>query len=378
MAEGQNVNNNQAAPVKGASRVQPVPEQDFSEYLGIMIVVEQRAGVAKKVSWQLLGEAKRMADKIGAPVYALVMGHNVQHLAQEAISRGADKVYLSDAPVLEQYRTRPYSRVSLQVIRTFKPEIVLMGATYTGRDLAGAIATHLPTGLTADCTQLDVDDNRLLQASRPAFSEKMLATILCKQYKPQMATARPGVFLELPVDPTRKGEIIHVESPMHEEDVVTEVLDFLAQTDRINLEEHEVIVAGGKGLGSADGFKLLQELADALGGVVGASRAVVDLHCIEHDHQVGQTGSTVRAKLYFAIGISGAVQHLVGMQNSDVIVAINRDPDAPIFKVAHFGIVGDYNEILPMITKAVQEKRAMPFTSNLAAANESVAATIQS
>ncbi len=377
VAEEQNVNQKAAEP-KGASRVQPVPEQDFSDYLGIMVVVEQRAGVAKKVSWQLLGEAKRMATKINAPVYALVMGHNVRHLAEEAIRRGADKVYMSDSPVLEKYRTRPYSRVSLDVIRTFKPEIVLMGATYTGRDLAGAIATHLPTGLTADCTQLDVDENRLLQASRPAFSEKMLATILCKQYKPQMATARPGVFLELPADASRSGEIIDVPSPMREEEVVTEVLDFLEQTDRINLEDHEIIVAGGKGLGSPDGFKLLQELADALGGVVGASRAVVDLKWIDHDHQVGQTGSTVRSKLYFAIGISGAVQHVVGMQNSDVIVAINRDPDAPIFKVAHYGIVGDLYEIVPAIIKAVKEKRALPFATNSSAANASVAASIQS
>ena len=377
MAEEQNVSKEQA-PVKGAGKVQPVPEQDFSDYLGIMVVVEQRAGVAKKVSWQLVGEARRMAAKINAPVYALVMGHNVRHLAEEAIRRGADKVYLCDAPVLEQYRTRPYSRASLQVIRTFKPEIVLVGATYTGRDLAGAIATHLPTGLTADCTQLDVDENRLLQASRPAFSEKMLATILCKQYKPQMATARPGVFLELPSDKTRTGEIINVDSPMHEDEVVTEVLDFLEQNDRINLEEHEVIVAGGKGLGGQEGFKLLQELADALGGVVGASRAVVDLKWIDHDHQVGQTGSTVRAKLYFAIGISGAVQHVVGMQNCDVIVAINRDPDAPIFKVAHYGIVGDLYEVVPAIIKAVKERRALPFAPGADTAKESVAASIQS
>ncbi len=377
VADEQNVNQKAAEP-RGASKVQPVPEQDFSDYLGLMVVVEQRAGVAKKVSWQLLGEATRMAAKINAPVYALVMGHNVRHLAEEAIRRGADKVYLADSPVLEKYRTRPYSRVSLQVIRTFKPEIVLVGATYTGRDLAGAIATHLPTGLTADCTQLDVDENRLLQASRPAFSEKMLATILCKQYKPQMATARPGVFLELPSDPSRTGEIVEVESPMHENEVVTEVLDFLEQTDRINLEDHEIIVAGGKGLGNPEGFKLLQELADALGGVVGASRAVVDLKWIDHDHQVGQTGSTVRAKLYFAIGISGAVQHVVGMQNSDVIVAINTDPEAPIFKVAHYGIVGDLYEILPAIIKAVKEKRALPFAANSSAANASVAASIQS
>jgi electron transfer flavoprotein alpha subunit len=336
---------------------------DWSAYRGVMIVVEQRAGVAKKVSWQLIGEATRLAKKLDTEVLALVIGANVGHLAGEAIARGADKVYVCDSPELAQYRTRPYSRVCLHVIETVKPEIVLMGATYTGRDLAGAVATHLPTGLTADSTQLDVDENRLLLASRPAFSEKMLATILCKQYKPQMATARAGVFMALTPDPSRKGEIIPVPPQMPESEIATQVLDFLEQTDRVNLEDAEVIVAGGRGLGGPGPFALLQEMADALGGVVGASRVAVEAGWISHDHQVGQTGTTVRPKLYFAIGISGAVQHLVGMQNSDVIVAINRDPEAPIFKVAHYGIVGDLFQIVPAITKAVRERKGAALQS---------------
>ncbi len=334
-----------------------VHEKDWSDHKGILIVVEQRGGIAKKVSWQLLGEGRRLADKLQTHLSALVIGSNVSGLAKEAIYRGADNVYLCDSVELENYRTRPYSKVCLAVIREYKPEIVLLGATYTGRDLAGAIATHLPTGLTADCTQLDVDENRLLLASRPAFSEKMLATILCKQYKPQMATARSGVFLALPLDPTRQGDIITIPSQMTEGEIVTQVLDFLEQTDHVSLEDQEIIVAGGRGLGGPEGFVMLQEFADALGGVVGASRAAVDAGWIGHDHQVGQTGSTVRSKLYFAIGISGAVQHVVGMQNADMIVAVNRDPQAPIFKVAHLGIVGDLFTLVPALTEAIRAQK---------------------
>ncbi|KPV42350.1 electron transfer flavoprotein subunit alpha [Alicyclobacillus ferrooxydans] len=336
--------------------LQPEGDVDWSMYRGIMVVVEQRSGVAKPVSWQLLGEARRLADKLDAPLMALVMGQDVSHIAQQAIGYGADIVYHADAPELKDYRTRPYSRVCLKVIKTYRPEIVLMGATYTGRDLAGAIATHLPTGLTADSTQLDVDDERLLLASRPAFSEKMLATILCKQFKPQMATVRAGVFQALPYDEKRTGKIIAVHQDMHENDIVTKVLEFVQDDNRVNLEDAQVIVAGGRGLGGPDGFKLLHELANVLGGTVAASRAATDLGWIDHAYQVGQTGTTVRPKLYFAIGISGAVQHVVGMQNSDYIVAINKDPNAPIFQIANYGIVGDLFEIVPLLTKAFQER----------------------
>jgi electron transfer flavoprotein alpha subunit len=353
--------------------LQPEGDVDWSKYRGVMVIVEQRAGVAKPVSWQLLGEARRLADKLEAPLMALVMGSGIAHLAQEAVYYGADKVYVCDSPELLNYRTRPYSRVCLHVIREYKPEIVLFGATYTGRDLAGAIATHLPTGLTADSTQLDVDEDRLLLASRPAFSEKMLATILCKQFKPQMATARAGVFEALPRDETRTGEIVHIPPQVRPEDIATEVLEFLETRDRVNLEDADVIVAGGRGLGGPAGFKLLKELADALGGVVGASRAAVDLGWISHDHQVGQTGTTVRPKLYFAIGISGAVQHVVGMQNSTYIVAINKDPNAPIFKIANFGIVGDLYQIVPAITSAVRARKSRPPTTLEASVSETTA-----
>ncbi len=337
--------------------LQPEGDVDWSQYRGILVVVEQRDGVAKKVSWQLLGEARRMADKLQAPLMALVLGHQVGHLVKEAFAYGADQVFLSDAPILQDYRTRSYSRVCLQVIREYKPEIVLIGATYTGRDLAGAIATHVPTGLTADCTQLDVDENRLLNATRPAFSEKMVATILCKQFKPQMATARPGVFAALPRDDARSGQVIEIPPQIEESEIGTRVLEFIQERQGINLEDAEVIVAGGRGVGSPEGFRLLQELADVLGGVVGATRPVVEAGWIGHEHQVGQTGSTVRPKLYIAAGISGAVQHVVGMQHSDYIVAINKDPEAPIFSGAHYGIVGDLFEVIPALITAAKARK---------------------
>jgi electron transfer flavoprotein alpha subunit len=332
---------------------------DWSAYRGIMVVVEHRRGAPKKVSWQLLGEGRKLADKLDAPLLALVIGHDVEHLAHEAISYGADKVYVHEAPELLDYRTRPYSRLCLRVIHEVKPEIVLYGATATGRDLAGAIATHLPTGLTADCTELDVEPHpsRLLMASRPAFSEKMMATILCKQYRPQMATARAGVFQALPRDMERTGEIVRVEEALDESEIAAKVVDFIEESSNVNLEEAEIIVAGGRGLGGPEAFTLLKELADALGGEVGATRAAVDAGWIGHERQIGQTGHTVRPKLYFAIGISGAVQHTVGMQSSDVIVSINKDPQAPIFQISHYAIAGDLFQVVPAITKEIKARR---------------------
>lgn len=342
-------------------REMEAPAPDWSAYRGVLIFVEQRGGAAKSVSWQLLGEGRKLADKLEAPLYAVVMGSGVDDLAQEAIYYGADTAYVCNDPVLRDYRTRPYSRVMLRLIDNVKPEIVLFGATATGRDLAGAIATHLPTGLTADTTELDVEPppSRLLLASRPAFSEKMMATILCKQYRPQMATARAGVFQALPRDASRTGDIVRIDCPMKEEEIAAQVLTFLEEPARINLEEAEIIVAGGRGLGGPEAFAMLKALADALGGVVGASRAAVDAGWIGHEHQVGQTGQTVRPKLYFAIGISGAVQHTVGMSNAETIIAINKDENAPIFQIAHYGIVGDLFAIVPAITEAVKARRGI-------------------
>ncbi len=336
-------------------------EQDWSAYRGVMIVIEHRRGEAKKVSWQLLGEGRKLADKLETSLLALVIGHDVEHLAAESIRYGADRVYLCQAPELLDYRTRPYSRVCLSAIHEIKPEIVLYGATATGRDLAGAIATHLPTGLTADCTELDVEPHpsRLLMASRPAFSEKMMATILCKQYRPQMATARAGVFQALAPDPERTGEVVHLEVRENYSNTAAQVIAFLEEKSSINLEEADIIVAGGRGLGGPEGFGLLRELAEVLGGEVGATRAAVDAGWITHEHQIGQTGHTVRPKLYIAAGISGAVQHTVGMQGSDVIIAVNKDSQAPIFQIAHYALAGDLFQIIPALTREFTKRRGV-------------------
>lgn len=338
----------------------PEQEYDWSAYRGVLIFVEQRDGAAKPVSWQLLGQGRRLADKLHTHLMAVIIGSDIEHLAKDAVAYGADRVYVCEASELHHYRTRPYSRVMMQLIGEAKPEIVLFGATATGRDLAGAIATHLPTGLTADTTELDVepDPSRLLLASRPAFSEKMMATILCKQYRPQMATARAGVFEALPRDNQRSGEVIRLENHMEEDDIAAKVLDFVQDQANVNLEEAEIIVAGGRGLGGPEAFRLLEELATAMGGVVGASRAAVDAGWIGHEHQVGQTGYTVRPKLYFAIGISGAVQHTVGMANAEFVIAINKDKEAPIFQFAHYGIVGDLFQIVPALTEEMKRRKA--------------------
>lgn len=336
-------------------------EQDWSAYRGVMIVIEHRRGAAKKVSWQLLGEGRKLADKLETSLLALIIGHDVEHLAAESIRYGADRVYLCQAPELLDYRTRPYSRVCLSAIHEIKPEIVLYGATATGRDLAGAIATHLPTGLTADCTELDVEPHpsRLLMASRPAFSEKMMATILCKQYRPQMATARAGVFQALAPDPERTGEVVHLEVREDYSNTAAQVIAFLEEKSSVNLEEADIIVAGGRGLGGPEGFGLLRQLAEVLGGEVGATRAAVDAGWITHEHQIGQTGHTVRPKLYIAAGISGAVQHTVGMQGSDVIIAVNKDPQAPIFQIAHYAMAGDLFQIIPALTREFAKRRGV-------------------
>lgn len=333
-------------------------EMNEAPYRGVLVVIEHRQGVVKPVSWQLLGQGRRIADKLQVPLMALLMGYGIRPLAQHAIGYGADRVFVCDTPELDMYRSRPYSQVCLHVIRTYRPEIVFIGATYTGRDLAGAIATRLPTGLTADCTQLDVDEHGLLLASRPTFSEKMLATILCKSYRPQMATARPGVFQALPFDEARTGTITEVKLPASSLQTLVEVLEFIQSPDQVHLEEADVIVAGGRGVGGKEGFALLGELAHELGGVVGASRAAVDLGWISHDHQVGQTGATVRPKLYIAVGISGAVQHLVGMDQSRCIVSINKDPQAPIHNIADFAITGDLFQVVPALIEAVRARKA--------------------
>jgi len=327
---------------------------NFEDYRGIWVFIEEKDGAVAPVSLELLGAGKLLADKRKAELAGVLIGENVKELATTAFEYGADKVYVYDDPIYRFYRTETYMKAMLACVEKYKPEILLYGATSTGKDLASAVATDLPTGLTADTTQLDVEeDTGLLLASRPAFGGNIMATILCKKYRPQMATVRPKVMKALPRSKGATGELIEESIPITEADIRTKVLEIVrTTTQHIRIDEADVIVAGGKGLGGPAGFQVIHQLAETLGAAVGASRDVVEAGWIPHHHQVGQTGVTVTPKIYFAIGISGAIQHLVGMQNSGLIIAINKDPAAPIFQSSHYGIVGDALTIVPMLTEA--------------------------
>ena len=330
----------------------------LSQYSGVWIFVEQSDGEAHPVSWELLGKGRELADTLGCELAAVVLGEGIDDVARQAGHYGADKAYVIDDPVLAKYRTHPYAEGCLKLVREYRPEIMLIGATTLGRDLSGAIATDLHTGLTADCTGLEIDElTRLLRQTRPAFGGNIMATIQCKEHRPQMATVRPRVMEALAPDESREVEIVRETLDVNEDEIGVTIEEFRpdADLDKPNLQYAEIICAGGRGLGTSQGFKLMAELAEALGGVVGASRATVDAGWISHDYQVGQTGYTVRPRLFIAAGISGAIQHRVGMQTSDTIVAINTDPEAPIFNIADFGIVGDLYEGVPELIKQAKE-----------------------
>ncbi|MGQ7279454.1 electron transfer flavoprotein subunit alpha/FixB family protein [Brevibacillus thermoruber] len=329
---------------------------NLAEYRGVWVFLEQQDGRIAPVSLELLGAGRKLADKRGVPLSGVLIGDQVRELAADAFQYGADVVYLYDDPIFRDYRTESYMRAVIACVQKHKPEILLYGATSTGKDLASAVATDLETGLTADTTLLDVDqETGLLEASRPAFGGNIMATILCKKHRPQMATVRPKVMKALPPDPNRSGQIVEERIHLREEDIRTKVLKIVRETSKkVRLDEADIIVAGGKGMGSKEGFQLIHRFAEAIGATVGASRDAVEAGWIDHQHQVGQTGVTVTPKLYFAIGISGAIQHLVGMQNSGLIIAINKDPDAPIFQACHYGLVGDAFEIVPLLIEALQ------------------------
>ncbi len=325
----------------------------------VWIFIEQSDGKINDVSWELLGKGQELAEPLQAELCGIILGHEIKEIASEPIAYGADKVYIIDDPLLGKYRTYPYSKGIVSLAKKYKPEILLMGATYLGRDLSGAVATELLTGLTADCTRLEIDsETGLLNQTRPAFGGNIMATICCGKSKPQMATVRPRVMNMPDRDESLKGSIIEETLNVKEEDIKTNIVDFIAEAgESFHIEDSDVIVAGGRGLGEAKNFAMLEELADVLGATVGASRPPVDAGWITVAHQVGQTGHTVRPKLYIACGISGAVQHRVGMEGSDIIVAINNDPDAGIFKFANYGIVGDLFEVVPALTKAFNNKK---------------------
>jgi electron transfer flavoprotein alpha subunit len=340
-----------------AEAAKPAPPP--AEGREVWVFVEQTEGKAANVSWELIGKGAELASDLGGLVAAAVLGGEVEPLAREAISYGASKVYLVEDPVLAHYRTQPYLHAMLKLIEERRPEVFLLGATTMGRDLAGAVATYLRTGLTADCTGLTIDpSSKLLEQTRPAYGGNIMATILCEQRRPQMATVRPRVMVMPPRDDSRQGEIVRRPLGLTEEEVPVRLLEYVREGDGggARIEEADVIVAGGRGLGSAEGFNLLKELADVLGGVVAGSRGAVDKGWIEQSRQVGQTGKTVRPKFYVACGISGAVQHLVGMQTSDVILAVNSDPNAPIFSVATYGIVGDLYQVVPALIREFKSR----------------------
>ncbi|SHI16594.1 electron transfer flavoprotein alpha subunit apoprotein [Sporobacter termitidis DSM 10068] len=328
---------------------------DVTQYHDVWVFAEQREGKLMGVSVELMGEGKKLANEIGCKLCAILCGENVDNLVDELFEYGADKVYYANDPELKTYNTDPYTKVVYKAIVKYKPEVVLLGATHVGRDLGPCLAVHCGTGLTADCTKLDIDptDKKLMQ-TRPAFGGNLMATILCPNHRPQMSTVRPGVMEKPKREAGKKGELIKLNVEFKEGDIRAKVLEVVkGLTEKVSLTDAKVIVSGGAGLGNPEGFKLIKQLADRLGGVVGSSRAAVDAGWIDHSHQVGQTGTTVKPELYIACGISGAIQHLAGMQTSKTIVAINKNENAPIFEVADYGIVGDLYKVIPAILDAL-------------------------
>lgn len=326
-----------------------------SAYKGVWVFAEQRDGVVASVAYELLGVGRKLADELKTKLSAVLFGSNDEE-AKELIRWGADEVYHCKDPIFERFNDEPYSMLLSKLINEHKPEIVLAGATAIGRSFIPRVAARVRTGLTADCTALEIDkESRNLLQIRPAFGGNIMATILCPNHRPQIATVRPRVMKKGEYNADKKGEII----PVSADGITsrTRVLETIKEVSEcmINLQEAEVIVSGGRGLGKPEGFKMLEELAELLGGAVGASRAAVDEGWISYSHQVGQTGKTVCPKIYIACGISGAVQHLVGMQSSDIIIAINKNPEAPIFNVATYGIVGDVYEVVPLLIKKLKE-----------------------
>lgn len=329
---------------------------DISQYKDIYVFVEQRDGAVQSVGLELLGKARELADRVGEKVVALILGKGISDKAQELIAAGADRVLVVDNDHLKSYLTEPYTQAASQIILEQKPAILLLGATIIGRDLAPRLSARTNTGLTADCTQLEIGENGELLMTRPAFGGNLMATILCKNHRPQMSTVRSGVMQRMTPDPSRKGEVVNYninfdEGKIKRVRIVEEVKECKCVAD---IAEAKILIAGGRGVANAEGFDKLRALAQTLGGEIAASRAMVDAGVIEHCAQVGQTGKTVRPELYVACGISGAIQHLAGMEESDYIIAINRDKYAPIFSVADVGIVGDLHQIVPLLNEKIK------------------------
>ena len=340
---------------------------NIEEYKGVYVFAQQVDNEISGIALELLGKGKELAAKLETEVTAVLIGYNVKNLADKLAEYGADKVILVDDPELETYRTEPYAHALASVINEYKPDILLVGATAIGRDLGPTVSARVATGLTADCTKLEIGDfpinampgqeqkhNQLLM-TRPAFGGNTIATIACPDNRPQMATVRPGVMQKLPKEAGRKAEVIEFNPTLEKNNRYVEILNVVKAVGNVeNIMDAKVLVSGGRGVGSKENFKMLQDLADVFGGMVSCSRAAVENGWLAQDYQVGQTGKTVRPQIYFAIGISGAIQHVAGMEESDLIIAINKDEDAPIFSVADYGIVGDLNKIVPALTEALK------------------------
>ncbi|PWJ49685.1 electron transfer flavoprotein subunit alpha/FixB family protein [Faecalicatena contorta] len=345
---------------------------NLNEYKGVYVYVQQVDNKIDGVALELLGKAKDLAKDLNTDVTAVLLGSDVRGLTKKLAQYGADKVILVDDPALKDYRTEPYTHGLASVINTFKPDIVLVGATAIGRDLGPLVSARVKTGLTADCTQLDIGDfplkamegkeqkhNQLLM-TRPAFGGNTIATIACPDNRPQMATVRPGVMQKIEKIADAQAEIIEFNPGFEENAQYIEILEVVKSiSDTVDIMDANILVSGGRGVGGPENFYILEELAEAVGGEVSCSRAVVDAGWKPKDLQVGQTGKTVRPNVYFAVGISGAIQHVAGMEEADIIIAINKDETAPIFDVADYGIVGDYSKILPMLTKNLKSYAAM-------------------
>ncbi|MDO9709872.1 electron transfer flavoprotein subunit alpha/FixB family protein [Paracraurococcus lichenis] len=348
-------------PAGGRAGMKKELPEHFKAYRHVWVYVEVEHGAIHPVSLELLGEGRKLADKLGVELAGVLLGGDEPGLQQAAVTcweHGADLVYLTADPILEHYRNEPYTRAMTELVNTYKPEILLLGATVLGRDLAGAVATTLLTGLTADCTELAIDDERSLAATRPTFGGSLLCTIHTLNFRPQMATVRPRVMPMPKAEPGRSGRVVPHPLTLREEDIVTKVLSFLPDrdSDKAQLAYADIVVAGGLGLRSVENFQAVRELAAVLGGEWGGSRPLVQKGWISADRQIGQTGKTIRPRLYIAAGISGAIQHRVGVEGADLILAINTDANAPIFDFAHLGIVADAMEILPALTETFRRR----------------------
>jgi len=328
----------------------------IADYKGVWVFAEQREGVLQKVALELLGKGREIANTLGVELTAVLLGENVENIAKDLVAHGADRVLLANSPLLKNYTTDGYTKVICDLVNERKPEILFIGASNIGRDLGPRVAARLSTGLTADCTSLEVDaENNNLLMTRPAFGGNLMATIVCTEHRPQMATVRPGVFEKLPCNADAKGVIEEVQMELTESDIRTKVEEIVKSVkDIMDISEAKVLVAGGRGVGCKENFAQLNELAEVLGGSVAASRAAIDNGWVDKALQVGQTGKTVRPNLYIACGISGAIQHLAGMQDSDYIIAINKDESAPMMQAADLALAGDLNKIIPELIAQIK------------------------